>query len=447
MKNRIRNIAGIALALSLACCGLSMAESNAAVTDAVQPERSHTEHYQLEKMVVFSRHNLRAPTRSSSKLIQQLTPHAWADFNAPTGELTLLGGTQETAMGQFFRQYLVSRGLMPENWIPQGNEVRFYSNAYQRTLSTTHYFLTGLLPVANVEVEYHGAVGEMDPVFKSCMHFISDAYLAEIQAETDALADGAGIEGLFASRAEDVALLSDTLDYADSEYAMERGETSISMEDKVITYAVGEEPKAAGGLKAAYSAADALVMQYYAEPDLQKAAFGHDLSWEQWRAIGRVDSMYMKLIYGLPSVAVNLANPLLKEIRSEMVNEERVFTFFCGHDSNVVPLMVSLGAEGYEVTENICEYTPIGCKLVLEKYRGEDGEDYAVFSFVYQTSEKLRENKPVSLNDPPVWTELSLRGLEKNADGLYRWDDVVSRFDEAIQAYDELPEDEVEEAA
>jgi glucose-1-phosphatase len=39
-------------------------------------------------------------------------------------------------MGQFLRKWVVSEGLMPENYRPEGEEVLFYANSRQRTFAT-----------------------------------------------------------------------------------------------------------------------------------------------------------------------------------------------------------------------------------------------------------------------------------------------------------------------
>ena len=43
-----------------------------------------------------------------------------------------------------------------------------------------------------------------------------------------------------------------------------------------------KEPDITGAIKPAQQVADALLLQYYEEPDVVKAAFGHDLSDEDW---------------------------------------------------------------------------------------------------------------------------------------------------------------------
>ena len=45
----------------------------------------------------------------------------------------------------------------------------------------------------------------------------------------------------------------------------------------------------------------------------------------------------------------------------------------------------------------------------------------------------------VSIEEPPMLYELELEGLQKNADGYYRYEDVIARFEEALShEYDYL---------
>ena len=81
--------------------------------------------YQLEKVVVFSRHNIRAPLSSRGSKLDSATPHTWFEWSSNASELSLRGGMLETAMGQYFRKWLIAEGLFEENFRPEAEEVRF----------------------------------------------------------------------------------------------------------------------------------------------------------------------------------------------------------------------------------------------------------------------------------------------------------------------------------
>ena len=117
--------------------------------------------YTLKEVVVMSRHNIRSPLSSGGAAYQRVTPHQWFKWSSPSSQLSLRGGVLETEMGQFFRQWVVSEGLLPDNYRPEGDEVLFYANSRQRTFATAKYFSAGFLPFANVEITHKLAEDKM----------------------------------------------------------------------------------------------------------------------------------------------------------------------------------------------------------------------------------------------------------------------------------------------
>ena len=138
--------------------GISFAENT-------QGQTLSREGYTLEQVVILSRHNIRSPLSGKGSVLDEITPHDWFPWSSKPGELSLRGGILETEMGQYFRKWLEAEGLIPENYRPGENEVRFYANSIQRTIATAQYFSSGFLPVANVPIEHHMEYGTMDPVF------------------------------------------------------------------------------------------------------------------------------------------------------------------------------------------------------------------------------------------------------------------------------------------
>ena len=191
-------------------------------------------------------------------------------------------------------------------------------------------------------------------------------------------------------------------------------------------------------IKTATSVADALTLQYYEEPDPVKAAFGHELTMEDWLLIHSIVDTYSDMLFTRPLVCVNVAHPLLKEIRAELSAEGRKFSFLCGHDSNIASVLASLGVKNYSLPDAIEPRTPIGCKLVFERWLDADSKAWYAVNLVYASTEQLRQYARLSLEEPPMKVALSFDGIETNADGLIAEADMLSLFDGAIDAFDEL---------
>ena len=57
------------------------------------------EGYQLQQVLMMSRHNLRAPLANNGSVLEQSTPNKWPEWDVPGGQLTTKGGVLEVYMG------------------------------------------------------------------------------------------------------------------------------------------------------------------------------------------------------------------------------------------------------------------------------------------------------------------------------------------------------------
>ena len=405
------------------------------------PATAEQSSYTLDRVVILSRHNIRSPLSGSGSLLGDITPHEWFEWTSGSGELSLRGAVSETMMGQYFRLWLEQEGLIPENWRPEEGAVRFYANAKQRTLATAKYFSAGLLPVADVPVESHAEYDAMDPVFEPSLNFVTDEYVRDAVEQISSMGGEAGLDGILANLNDAVSLVMDVADieqseaYQSGQYGdLRSGETTLALEE-------GKEPKMTGPIKTATSVADALTFQYYEETDDKKAAFGHDLSEADWQLIHTVVDVYGEMLFSAPLVSVNVAHPLLEEIRSEMTAENRKFSFLCGHDSNVCSVLAAMNAEEYLLPETVEQHTPIGVKLVFERWVAEGGEAFWKVSMVYQSTAQLRALEQLTLENPPVKYPIRFEGIAVNDEGMIPEADMFTLLDTAIDAYDDLLEE------
>lgn len=396
------------------------------------------EKYTLKEVVILSRHNIRSPLSDNGSALGKLTPHRWTNWSAASSELTLRGGVLETMMGQFFRKWLVSEGLFTENYVPNADEVNFYANSMQRTIATAQYFSSGFMPVANVAIRHRYAPSKMDPVFFPRLTKVSEAFCSDAMNQIAAMGGKKGIRGINEGLEDSYRIIADVLDLKDSP-ACKSGETcAFDDYDTQIILKKGEEPAMKGSLKLANSASDAFILQYYEEADAQKAAFGHDISISDWEKIARIKDVYGDVLFTAPVVAYNVAHPLLVYMNDELNSDVRKFTFLCGHDSNIASVSAALEVEDYELPSSIEKKTPIGSKLVFEKWIDKSGNEFVAINLVYQTTEQLRNIEMLDLDHSPMVYQLQLKGLKLNADGLYSFEDVNGRFEKAIAAYDDI---------
>ena len=215
--------------------------------------------YELKEVVVMSRHNIRSPLTSGAAY-QRVTPYEWFKWSSPGSQLSLRGGVLETEMGQFFRKWVVSEGLLPDNYRPEGDEVLFYANSRQRTFATAKYFSAGFLPFANVEITHKYQEDKMDPLFTPQFTKMNDTYRQQVLSEMQAM--NGGPQAWMAAQQPTITLLEEVLDMAHSP-AAENDTTHFWYDDTQFKIEKGDEPKMTGGYTLINSVADALVLQCY----------------------------------------------------------------------------------------------------------------------------------------------------------------------------------------
>lgn len=418
------------LILALLCPALAQAQ--------LQRSEAFKGKYKLKEVVILSRHNIRSPLSTNGSALSKMTPHEWTNWSSAASELTLRGGVLETEMGQFFRKWTIETGLFKDNYVPTIDEVNVYANSMQRCIATAQYFSGGFMPVANLRVNHRYVPSKMDPIFFPRLTKSTEAFRTEAMKQINAMGGKEGLVGINKSLKESYDLIAKVLDMKQSEYYKKGEIKDFVNNDTQITLELNQEPGMKGSLKNANSASDAFILQYYEEPDGMKAAFGHKLTTEDWTKIAKVKDVYGDVLFTAPIVAVNVAHPLLQYMYDELNDKDRKFTFLCGHDSNIASVDAALGVEEYSLPNSIEKKTPIGSKLVLEKWVDAAGKAYIAVNLVYQSTDQLKQMSLLDLQHAPQVFSLKLKGLNQNTDGLYTFEDVNARFLQAIRAYDDI---------
>ena len=349
---------------------------------------AHAMDYQLEQVVVISRHNLRNSLKAGDD----------------RGLLTLRGGEMETLMGQYFEARLRAQGLFPKNAQPAVGEVRFYANSYQRTIATAKYFSAGAFPIANIPIEYHRALGQKDRVF---LPQVDPSFRKRLTAEADwkKTFDSARKEFSTVER-----LTGEKLNPADINL--------MKIRDDVVEW------KAEGSAIKIGLAADALLMDYYDG----KVSYSD----AEMRDVAKISSFTINANFDHPLCAKIFASPMLAVISDELNTPGRKFSFICGHDSNLSNLLTAISVEDYVLPGTFEWRVPIASKLVIQKLRGSDGNEYARLSFVYPSAAQIINREMLNLDNPPMIVPMKLRGLQTiDADATYKLSDVLQRLSDA----------------
>lgn len=385
--------------------------------------------YTLSDVAVFSRHNIRAPLAEPGSFISTITPHEWHDFGVNAKELTMRGGVLETINGQFFHQWVVSEGLFPENAVPTDEEVVFIANSKQRTISTARHFASSFMPMKNINVQHEGKINDMDPLFSMNLGAdITEAEWAQIRQETAERYTPEKIREYSESLKPCYDLLSEVLDLQNSPAYLDGSFTGFNDHNSQIVYTLGKEPEVTASLNQAVQPADALILQYYEETDPQKEAFGKTLTAEQWQAIYELIHAHDVVRFCSPWVNRHVSKAQRQFIADALQNPARKFSFLCGHDTNIHNILKALRTKEYTTTNAIEIGTPIGSKIVFEKWVDASGNAFVAVNHVYQKVEQLRNNTMLNLSTLPNIIPLQFEDMTPNEDGLYPMDAMINRL-------------------
>ncbi len=120
----------------------------------------------LERVVMVSRHGVRAPSASATAL-EARTGRPWPPFPVEPGELTPHGAEALSRMGAYLRSVYAKAELLPETGCPAVNAVQVWADgAANRTRRSGQVLADAIVPGCGL-VARHGPVGALDPVFDS----------------------------------------------------------------------------------------------------------------------------------------------------------------------------------------------------------------------------------------------------------------------------------------
>lgn len=133
---------------------LAVAVAGAVLLSSAVQAQTTPEGYQLQQVLMMSRHNLRRRWRIMAAYWRSRRRTAWPEWDVPGGQLTTKGGVLEVYMGHYTREWLVAQGLIPSGECPAPDTVYAYANSLQRTVATAQFFITGAFPGCDIPVHH-----------------------------------------------------------------------------------------------------------------------------------------------------------------------------------------------------------------------------------------------------------------------------------------------------
>lgn len=422
----------ISAALLSACSSVSINQTTLAPSD-----------YELEKVVFFSRHGIRAPLIGYGSALAEATPQTWPTWTTEGGHLTPKGAQLEALFGTYLGQWLDAAGLIKQGQCPT-EEVLVYTNSLPRTIATGEQFAKQAFAGCEVKVHHLEAVGKMDNTFNPIVRSKVDAeFEAKLRRSIDESLGEGGFAGLNERLANAYADLEKVLDYSNSVACKEKKSCQIAALDNTLSFEQGKEPKTTGALRNGTGAADSFVLQYYEGFPVEQVAWGKIADEKAWQSITKIKDLYNDVLFGSPVMAKEAATPLLLFIQNSFKDEgyqhplieqarKAKVVMLVGHDSNVGSLLPLLKTKAYHLPKQY-EHTPTGGKIAFQQWRDKQGKQWIKIEYLYQSTEQLRQAEALSAKNPPQRVTLEIADCPINAQGFCALSDFEQAVKKALQ--------------
>ncbi|NHV08942.1 AppA family phytase/histidine-type acid phosphatase [Cronobacter turicensis] len=392
----------------------------------------------LERVVIVSRHGVRAPTKFTP-LMQEITPYHWPQWDVPLGWLTTRGGELVTELGRYQKSVLIDKGILESNVCPSSEQVAVIADTDQRTRKTGEAFLAGFAPGCQNKVHYQKEHDKKDPLFNPVKMGVCSFDVSKTQAAILTRAEG-NIERYTQRYDSAFRTLEQVLNFSQSAACKSTRQSGCTLPEVLPSeLKISSDNVSLSGAWSLSSMLTEIFLLQEAQ-GMPEVAWGRIHGEKEWTELLSLHNAQFDLLQRTPEVARSRATPLLDLISRALVSNGSTenhygikfpvsLLFIAGHDTNIANLsgVFDLNWSLPGQPDN----TPPGGELVFERWkRVSDNTDWIQISFFYQTLQQMREFNPSSSSPLPHKIVLTLPSCQdKNPEGMCS----LKRFIEIVQ--------------
>ena len=355
----------------------------------------------LERVVMLSRHGVRAPTQNAAGL-REISTRPWPAWGVGIGELTAHGARGEELLGAYFRVAYSAARLFPPSGCPAPSSVLFWAdNVDQRTRVSGQALMDGMFPGCGLAAG-HAALERPDPLFHPVESGACpiDGAAAERSVRTHA---PHGLDDLSPSYERALRRMAEILHNPE---LLSAHNTLVVDHDKV---------RLSGPLVLANTAVEVFMLEYEEGLPPQQVAWGQAARVEDLQSLMAARDAYSNLWRRDPYLAARNAALLAKRIAAAL-QAPQLLTMLIGHDSNLANVGALLDSNWYLPGQP--DSTPVGGTLAFEVWRVADATEVVRILFYYQTPDQLRSLQPLDSRHPPSAVTVRVPACAQGREGL-----------------------------
>jgi 4-phytase/acid phosphatase len=404
MSRSLKARMGRSAFLAIAACLLALA------TPAVQGD-------ELKLVIILTRHGVRSPLQTQAKL----APYAaqpWPTWEVPPGIQTPRGNELIALMGDYYRARFQKDGLLTGDPAIDGPLVYFRADNDQRTKATTA--IIGKALVSTGEPDVHALPeGTKDPLFRPFQAKVGTPNLELASAAILGRVGGdlTNLDRAYAAQFAELntVLFGPTANPGQVYIAAGEGSVSAGTGTNLTTLK--------GPIRVAEECVDSFILQYADNKPMSEVGWGRvdtktltDLLTLHELFFDLADrTFYSSQVEG-SNLASHIVDTLEQGAQADVVPGaigpagEKILVLG-GHDSNIAAIGGLFGMNWVIAGSQLNPTLP-GSALLFELWKRGDapGTYYVRTSYVSQTLEQMRAATPLTLDNPPARSPISIPG-------------------------------------
>lgn len=294
----------------------------------------------LEKVVVLSRHGIRAPTQPAA-ILELWSRKAWPVWPVEAGELTERGARLVTAMWENIREMLARERLLPDSACAEQKAVYVRADTDERTRATAFAILQGL--GKDCRLGYHVYDGRLDPLFHPVKAGIYKYDAIRVARDVLSASYG-GLERLQDEFSGALNLIGEITGPPASKlcarFALLPQCQLADLPNAISVSPAGDSVRVVGSLGIASSIAEIFLLEYGQWPDAP-AGWG-EVNQTVLAQTLPIHSRIFDVVNRAPLIAWANGSALLKEMGAALLSEHEdadinnaSLVVFVGHDTNI----------------------------------------------------------------------------------------------------------------
>ncbi|CAG4887491.1 histidine-type phosphatase [Paraburkholderia saeva] len=415
---------GVAVALTAT---LGMAACTAPLTAARAPgaDAQGGQPWQLESVVIVSRHGVRSPTHTRPPLAQ-LSSQSWPTWPVQPGQLTERGAALVEQMGRYYGAWLREQHVLPTGTCPAPGQVYGWADVDQRTRLTGDALLRGIAPDCGLGAAHEASLDKADPLFHSTESGVCPLDPQRARKAIDARLGSGGLSGLSSTYAATLGRMSEVLQFTASPLcpaSAQPGQCRFeALQNRVEIDADGRHMRLDGPLGIASTVSEVFLLEHAQGFPADQVAWGRISDAADWHRLLQAHNAQFDLMAKTPYLAQRKGTPLLADVTAALEQNDaathapagnRVYVLGA-HDTNLANLAGMLQLDW--MLPDQPDNTPPGGALVFSRWRDPaSATDYVTVELVYQSLEQLRDQTALSIAVPPGHVSLPVPGCQDPA--------------------------------